>query len=110
MSTKTTTYFFPSAIEALAHYGSRELAFCSKSGTGYALADNSDGALIDAITAAGAYVMPRHEFDLLVEEEKDELEYRAYMEEQERLERFRYLDGDHHIEQPESLPEHDYPG
>lgn len=44
--------------------------------------------------------------NVLTDEEREEWE--AY-EHRERMERFRYEDGDHHEERAERLPEHDYP-
>lgn len=104
MTTTPTPRFFVTLIEALAHYGDRELCFQHRHDGTYALANNADGALIDALTACGAWLIDRTTRELQLEQERQE-----WHEEQERLERFRYLDGEHERERYEYLPETYHP-
>jgi hypothetical protein len=51
-----TPTLLPTISEAIAYYGQRELLFQHRMTGHWALADNRDGILIDALTAAGCWL------------------------------------------------------
>lgn len=51
-----TPVLLPTITEAIAYYGQRELLFQHRNTGHWALADNRDGILIDALTAAGCWL------------------------------------------------------
>lgn len=104
MTTTPHPFFFNSLLQALDYYGDRELCFQHRTLGSWALADNRDGELIDALTSAGGVLVFGADRELRYERELQELYLR-----QEEEDRFRYLDGDHHEERGEILPEHYHP-